>query len=176
MLRSRFVLFLTVVVTTLAGAVAGAQDDTSDLQAILDAFLAQNEMAPGVSAYVVCPRLQLAWGGAAGTMNHGTDEPLTPLHTFRIASNTKTYVAVAILRLSELNRLQLDHALFDWLRCKWKEILIEDGYDIEAMTLRQVLSHTSGLAEHPGDERFGEAIMNDPYYPWTRDELIRLCG
>ena len=47
--------------------------------------------------------------------NAAPRDPLTPEHTFRIASNTKTYVAAAILRLAESGRLSLDDPLGDHL-------------------------------------------------------------
>ena len=146
----------------------------ADLQDILDTFLAANEMAPGVSAVVICPALDLDWSVAVGTADHGSDEPLTPAHTFRMASNTKTYVAAALLRLVEMGRLGLGDSLGEHLPADQRELLRGDGYDLDAMTIRMVLSHTSGLDEHAGDPRYTEAIMENPQLVWTADETVRL--
>ena len=54
-----------------------------------------------------CPPLGLRWSGAAGAPDHGDPSPLTPRHTFRIASNTKTYVAAAVLRAEEEGLLEV---------------------------------------------------------------------
>jgi len=155
-------------------AAAGTALET-DLQGILDEVLAENTMTPGLSAHVECPTLGLSWSGAAGTVDRGSTEALTARHTFRIASNTKTYVAAAMLRLAEMGRLDLDSSLGMHLTADEGMLLARDGYDLQAITLRQVLSHTSGLAEHSGGERYGDAIIADPYHPWTRAEQIRLC-
>ncbi len=170
-------LLLVLAWLALAPAAAHPADArlTVDLQRILTDFLAENPAAPGVSAHVICPYLGLEWSGAAGTVAHGSREPLTSGHTFRIASNTKTYVAAAILRLVEDGRLSLDATLSSCLPPDQAALLAGDGYRIDAITLRQVLSHTSGLADHSGDDRYGEAIIADPQHAWTRDEQVRRC-
>ncbi len=170
-------VLLTLVGLALAPAPAGAADPqlAVDLQRILTDFLAENPAAPGVSAHVTCPALGLEWSGAAGWVAHGSREPLTPRHTFRIASNTKTYVAAAVLRLAEEGRLSLDEPLSTHLDPAQAALLAGDGYDLDAITLRQVLSHTAGLADHSGDDRYAEAIIADPQHVWTRDEQVRRC-
>lgn len=145
------------------------------LQEVLAEFLTENPSAPGVSAVVTCAPLELDWSGAAGTVAHGSKDPLTPRQTFRIASNTKTYVAAAILRLVEMGKLDLNDTLAARLAPRHLELLKSDGYDPAEMTLKQLLSHTSGLAEHSGDQRYADAIMEDPQHKWTPDEQIQLC-
>jgi D-alanyl-D-alanine carboxypeptidase len=170
-------VFLTFVWLALVPALAGAADArlAADLQQILADFLAENPAAPGVTAYVVCPDLGLEWTGAVGRAAHGGDAPLTPAHTFRIASNTKTYTAAAVLRLVETGRLRLDDPLATCLPAGQAALLAGDGYDLGAITLRQVLSHTAGLADHSGDDRYAEAIIAEPQRAWTRDEQVRRC-
>jgi D-alanyl-D-alanine carboxypeptidase len=157
----------------LAGTAAAADADV--LQAVLDEFAAANPGAPGVIACVQSPRLGLDWRGAAGNPARGSDEALTPAHTFRIASNTKTYVAAAVLRLAEDGRLDLDAPLRRHLTDDEIRLLEGDGYDLDAITLRHVLSHTGGLDEHSGDDRYGEAILADPHHVWTRAEQVAAC-
>ena len=156
-------------------AVAAEARLAVDLQQILTDFLAENPAAPGVTVHVVCPALGLEWSGAAGFVAHGAREPLTPRHTFRIASNTKTYVAASVLRLAEEGRLSLDDPLAAHLDPTHAALLAGDGYDLDAITLREVLSHTAGLADHSGDDRYGEAIIDAPQHAWTREEQIRRC-
>ncbi|MFO7654480.1 MAG: serine hydrolase domain-containing protein [Candidatus Krumholzibacteriia bacterium] len=146
-----------------------------DLQAILEAFLADDPVAPGVSARAVCPLVGLSWSGAAGRVRRDGDEPLTPAHTFRIASNTKPYTAAAVLRLVEQGRLGLDDPLARHLPREQRSLLAADGYDLDAMTLRQVLGHTSGLCDHSDGDAYAAAIIADPQHVWTADEQIRFC-
>jgi D-alanyl-D-alanine carboxypeptidase len=48
-----------------------------------------------------------------------------------------------------------------------------DGYDTGAMTVRHLLTHTSGLFDHSALDRYTEAIMADPMHRWTRTEQLR---
>ena len=95
--------------------------------------------------HVTCPARGLDRTFVSGTIARDTDAALTARHTFRIASNTKTYVAAAILRLDELDLLSIDDPLALHLTDEQRTLLAGDGYDLQAMTLGQVLSHTSGL-------------------------------
>lgn len=182
-MRHRLTIVLCVLGLALAfipAATRAAGDSraalAADLQAIIAGFLAENPQAPGVSAWVSCPPLGLEWSGAAGTEARGSTVPLTPAHTFRIASNTKTYVAATVLRLAEDGRLDLDANLAGLLAPDLAAPLAADGYDLQAITVRQVLSHTAGLADHSGDDRYGERIIADPSHVWTRQEQVARCA
>lgn len=148
----------------------------TDLQNIVDRFHSENQMAPGISVYAECPALNLKWEGLSGTVAKNSDAPLKSSHTFRIASNTKTYVAAAMLRLVEDGVLTLDDTLAQLLNSEWKAVLSGDGYALDKMTLKQVLSHTSGLGDHSAGDRYGNAIMAEPLYHWTADEQVKLCA
>lgn len=143
-----------------------------DLQADLESFLTENPTAPGVSVYVRCPPLDLDWSGAAGTVARDDSTPLTPDHVFRIASNTKTYTAAALLRLVERRELRLEDSLSEHLTPARDRLLRSEGYDTDAITVAQVLSHTAGLGDHTEDPRNEESILADPQRVWTADEQI----
>lgn len=168
------VLILTVWTCVQINA-AQAQNPglQSELQEVLEVFLAENSIAPGVIAYAKCPELLLEWSGASGQVAHDDSRPLSPRHTFRIASNTKTYVAAATLRLVEMRRLDLDGCLDRYLTPDQTDLLESDGYDTEAITVSQVLSHTAGLADHTTDQRFVETILKDHQHKWTSREQIQ---
>lgn len=171
----RTVLLLTAWAAALA-IPAQAQNPglEKELQGVLEVFLTENTMAPGVAAHAVCPGLELDWSGAAGQVARNDSEPLTPRHTFRIASNTKTYVAAAALVLVESGLLNLDSSLRLYLTPEQTALLESDGYDTGAITIAQVLSHTAGLADHTNDPRFVAKIMADHQHQWTSEEQIQL--
>ena len=147
MIRSLVPIVLLALVFGVAGT--SQADTATDLQAIVDQFQADNPAAPGVVVFIECPRLGLDLVITSGTEDRGSDQPLTAAHTFRIASNTKTYVAAAVLRLAEQGKLDLDDSLGRHLPARYRDMLRGDGYDLDAITLRMVLSHTAGLFEHP---------------------------
>mgnify|MGYP001817035471 FL=1 len=171
----RVVFVLTILLAVLPVVSQAGDDLAHDLQTILEEYQTTNSGVPGVVVRVASPTLGLEWTSALGTDGGTPPRPLTARHTFRIASNTKTYVAAAVLRLIELGKLGLDDPLGPHLSPAERDLLADDGYDLEAMTIAQVLAHTSGLAEHPADARFEEAILADPHHRWTRLEQVTAC-
>lgn len=97
-----------------------------------------------------------------------TDTPL------RIASITKTFVAVATLRLWERGRFDIHAPISSLLDEGLDDLLRENGYDTANISPRHLLMQTSGLADHVSDQYF-ELILNEPDKEWTREEQIRLA-
>ena len=87
---------------------------------------------------------------------------------FRIASITKSYVAATIFRLAEDGRIELDAPITRWLPAPWLRILEGDGYAPGEITVRHLLSHASGLADHAQTPQFLQAILREPQAEWTR--------
>ncbi|HET7350302.1 MAG TPA: serine hydrolase domain-containing protein [Marmoricola sp.] len=77
---------------------------------------------------------ELVWTGAAG---EGPGDP--DVRQYRIGSITKTFVAVAVLRLRDAGLLDLDDPL--------GRFVPDAGY--ASSTLRAMLSHTSGMQSEP---------------------------
>ena len=165
-----FVSLMAVCSPSLA-----ADSPATRLQTVLDDYYAANPASPGIVVHVARPSQGLVWTSTVGQADRDSPQPLTADHTFRIASNTKTYVSAAILRLAETGQLSLDDSLDRHLSPDQRSLLASDGYNLKAMTIRQVLSHTSGLFEHPSDPRYEEAILADPHHRWTRLEQITMC-
>lgn len=140
------------------------------LQALVDRTVADNESIHGAALHVDSPTLGLRWEGAAGLA--GPDTPMSALHPVRIASNTKTYVAAAVLRLAEEGRLGIDDPIAAHLPDETSALLIGDGYRPDQMTVRHLLTHTSGLYDHSDSQKYGDAIMADPQHRWTRTEQV----
>jgi D-alanyl-D-alanine carboxypeptidase len=147
------------------------------LQALVDADVAGYPQMPGRLLHV------LAAGGstevAAGVANRQTREPLAPGSRFRIASTTKPFVAAAALRLVEQGRLDLDAAIAGLLPSAYVEALQAGGYGPEIITLRQLLTHTSGIYDFAADaydssiqDGFVAATRADPKRRWTRLEQV----
>ena len=101
------------------------------LAAVLDAG------APGLVAQVQDGAR--SWTEAKGLASLDRRAPMRPADRFRIASLTKTYVAAVTLQLAAERRLGLDDPVARYLPG-----LLRDGSRI---TVRQLLNHTSGLAD-----------------------------
>jgi D-alanyl-D-alanine carboxypeptidase len=88
---------------------------------------------------------------------------------FRLASITKTYVAAAALRLHEDGRLDLQAPITRYLPKTWMQLLATDGYQPGDITVRHLLTHTSGLADHAQAPQFITALKAHPDTRWTRE-------
>ncbi len=93
---------------------------------------------------------------------------------FRIASITKTAAAAATLRLWEQGRVELDTSIRAMLSPNLETRLRKAGFETDEITVRRLLSHSAGLHDHGGDERFVEAVAAAPGRVWTRGELVAL--
>ena len=125
-----------------------------DLQGILDRAV-ERGAAPGFTAAVRFPggKTVAAAAGRAGA--EANTPPLTPHTRMWIASCTKAIVSVAALRMVEQGLLDLDAPLGESLAALTTQKVL-DGFDEEErpivrfakanVTLRQLLSHTSGYA------------------------------
>lgn len=82
------------------------------------------------------------WSGASGVADIASGEPIRPDMLHRVGSITKTFVAAAIMQQVEQGRIGLDTPIGDYLPH------LVPGERGAAITVRMLLDHTSGLAEH----------------------------
>ncbi|MFF7457158.1 serine hydrolase domain-containing protein [Kitasatospora sp. NPDC008115] len=99
------------------------------------------------------------WRGAAGTADLATGQPARSDGRFRIGSVTKTFVSTVVLQLAGEGRLRLEDPVERHLPG-----VVPNG---SAITVRQLLNHTSGLFNYTEDPRFlinNEAELQDFAY------------
>ena len=82
------------------------------------------------------------WSGAAGVADVNTGRAVTPDMRHRVGSITKTFTAAAILQLVERRQIGLDMPIGHYLP------RLVPGERGGAITVRMLISHTSGLAEY----------------------------
>ena len=101
---------------------------------------------------------------ASGSASREDQAALTADTRFRVASITKTFVAVVVLQLAAEGRLRLDDLAS-------RHLAGLPGLD--GVTVRQLLDHTAGLPEYAAvDEGFGQALLRDRDRRWTARELL----
>ncbi len=142
------------------------------LTSLVDSLVRANPSVPGISLAVIAPRMCLQWSGAAGVSDRTTGAKLLPGNTHRIASNTKTYVAAAVLRLVEDGKLSLDDKLSARVAPTHVASLKRDGYAVDAITIRHLLTHNAGIYDYAMDERFVKVATTNPRHRWTRSEQL----
>ena len=150
------------------------------LQALVERDVHAYPEMPGRLLHVLAPGI--ATEVAAGVANLATREPLVAGSRFRIASVTKPFVAAAALRLVEDGRLDLEDSIDDLLPVPYLDVLRAGGYRPEAISLRHLLSHTSGIYDFVADAYdpsitggFVQVTMADPRRRWTRLEQVRFA-
>lgn len=143
------------------------------LQRLADSIVAARPRLPGLIIAVESKPLGRRWSVAAGVADRATGAALRPEHPVRLASNTKTYVAVAVLRLMEQGRLALGDPLAKHLPVALDSLLRRGGYRTDVITLEQVLSHRAGFAEHTAVPSYLAMLRTDPQHRWTREEQVR---
>lgn len=156
-LHSLLALMLCLGLNSFAQIPAGLQQRLRDT---LDYMQAHYEVR-GVSA-AVSVRNQGQWKGAAGISEPGV--PLSDNLLIGIGSNTKTFVSALVLRMEELNLLQLNDTIGRWIQ----------GYpNINgAVTVKQLLNHTSGLFSYTESDAMWDSLLNDPMRVWTKEEIL----
>lgn len=154
---------LGLVLASQNGVAAAGEPD--DYRIALEDFLEENGLAGG-TLYVRGPDAEIEV--AAGVASIRTQRPVTPDTRFYIASTGKMVVAAAVLALVEKGELDLDARVWPLVR----DLPGIDALDgIGEVTLRQLLNHTSGLADYL-DDSFAEASALDPARRWTEAEAL----
>ncbi|MEU4804923.1 serine hydrolase domain-containing protein [Actinosynnema sp. NPDC023587] len=98
--------------------------------------------APGVLVELVTPRGGVKVRSGRGDLR--TQAPVPWNAKFRIGSFTKTFLAATLLQLVGEGRLSLEDSVDRWL----PGLVSGNGNDGRAITVRQLLQHTSGLPEY----------------------------
>lgn len=128
----------------------GARD--SGLQRALERIVDAPGGPPGVSVLIDRGRhSEYLWAGVADVRS---DRPPTPLDHFRIASVAKAFNSYVGVKLIGDGALSFETMLRDLI----PEVLPA----AESVKLRELLQHTSGIAEYIAAPAFGERLNADP--------------
>ena len=132
---------------------------TEELAAKLQAAVDGLAGGGGVSATVMTA--DGTWSGAAGKADGVHD--MQPGSQFGIASGTKPIIAAQVMQLVEAGEVSLDAPATDYLPADFT-------FDTNGATIRQLLSHRSGIPDWYDAERFAA----DRSRVWELDEVLAL--
>jgi D-alanyl-D-alanine carboxypeptidase len=144
-------------------APAGVSAPKPTLQRVVRSLVAAR--APGAVAFVRTPTR--ARSAAAGVASFEPRVAMRAADRYRIASVTKTFVATVVLQLVAEGKLRLADPVERWL-----PRVVPNG---AAITIRQLLNHTSGLFEYTRDEQAVAAVVANPGRSWTPRELLAVA-
>jgi CubicO group peptidase (beta-lactamase class C family) len=112
---------------------------------------------------------ELVWVKANGVRETKDRAPVTPDTVFRIASMTKSFTALSILKLRDEGKLSLDDPVY-----KYVPALANLAYptkDSPTLTIRHLLTHSEGF---PEDNPWGDrqlAQSDETIRSWMRDGI-----
>lgn len=160
-LSRRLLVVLTVVGSIIAAysALADSRSQGSRLHAKTQSALNEivQQGTPGVIAQV--RDSHGVWNGRSGVDDLSVRHQRSTHQKFRIASVTKTFTATVLLKLEAKGRLSLDDSLEKWL----PGVVRGANYRPEAITVRHLLNHTSGIFDYNMDEGFRAKYAGDEF-------------
>lgn len=155
---TRHILFTALIASVCALSACQSEISTEAelgevLQGALENVVDENDNVHNAVLQVQGPEFE--WQGAAGLADPEADVAMLPVDQFRSASSAKMMLATLALKLAESGVLDLDAPIADYLADDVITGLhIYEGQDYgESLTMRQLLHHTSGLADNWFDER-----------------------
>jgi D-alanyl-D-alanine carboxypeptidase len=116
-----------------------------------------SDIIPGIVLLVDTPEQQFL--GSAGLADIENRTAMQTYHIMPNGSAGKKLTALLIAMLEEEGLLNLDSSINTWLP---DELLAQIAHS-EAMTLRQLLNHTSGIYDYLDDDEFNNAVLLDPF-------------
>ncbi|HEU0165062.1 MAG TPA: serine hydrolase domain-containing protein, partial [Thermomicrobiales bacterium] len=135
-------------------------DPDLDLEPLIAGILARNE-TPGASIATIADGVHRSM--AVGSSDLDGHQPLGVDARFPIYSITKTFIATAILKLVEAGSFPLDLPARAFL----------PGVPLDpAITIRQLLNHTSGLPDYGRLASYHDDLRRDPTAAWSPQEFL----
>ncbi|MGH1325886.1 serine hydrolase domain-containing protein [Bacillus pretiosus] len=162
---------LTLTGAILVGALAipsyenvHAVNKRTSIEQVIDKA-ADAKNIPGV--VVTVKNGEASWAYASGEGNIERNHKVDADSAFRIGSTTKTFVATVVLQLAGEKKLSLDDTVEKWL----PGLIKGKGYDGSKITIRQLLNHTSGIADYLTPD-LKEKLIENPSENYTAEQLI----
>jgi CubicO group peptidase (beta-lactamase class C family) len=145
--------FLVAGAILLSSAQLSAQGKAAKIDALVKSYVDQGRFNGSV---LVADHGKVIYRKGFGWANAEWRVPNTPDTKFRIGSITKQFTSMLILQLAEEGKLRLDGTIGEYLPD------YPEGPG-RAITIQQLLTHTSGLHNYTAIPRFFRELSRDPY-------------
>lgn len=153
---------LAVAVATSGGvAQAATARPRPGLTAALRADLNHYLDAQGVKDHISALSVRVTYPGPRPALAFGVGAPDDA--QWQVGSNTKAFTSVVLLQLEAEKRLSINDRLGEWLPQypAWRDV-----------TIKQLLSMTSGIADYTSSDAFAEQIQADLGTTFTPPEML----
>jgi hypothetical protein len=132
-----------------------------------DYFQLSNHCALGVLVYIEVPGYE-KWRIPMGFFDDSKFRPLNTNDKFIIGSVSKTFTATIILQLMEEGLIDLDAPVINYLPIEG----LGEEYDLNSITVRQLLKHESGIADFIDIPAFTNRMISDPTTPISMFDIL----
>lgn len=164
-MKSTYIIFISILLNV---SFVSAQKFNATLATQLQTKLESFNVIKGISACVIIPCDNGVWTGVDGISTSSVNINSDML--FGIGSCTKNFTATILLKLAEDGLLSLDDPISDYL-------------DISAypnisgsITIRQLLNHTSGLADYTSNQNIMQYADQNRSYLFTNNDILSTVG
>jgi CubicO group peptidase (beta-lactamase class C family) len=150
-------LLLVVMPVALMPVPAGDAPSSDSIKGALQPFVDRHELAGAVA--LVADREKVLSLDAVGYANIGAKRPMIVQALFWIASQSKPITAALLMMLVDEGKVKLDEPVEKYLpEFKGQMVMVKEGKEtrlekpVHPITVREILSHTSGLPFQTGKE------------------------
>jgi CubicO group peptidase (beta-lactamase class C family) len=162
MIQGRLIRLLAVAALGIAVALAAkthsvSAEDFGAADALMLQLMSADNVPGAALALIKDGNIVLEKG--YGSRDLATQAPVTTVTLFNIGSISKSFTALGIAQLVDRHEADLDTPVIKYI----PELRLSDPAATQALTLRQLLSHSSGL---PADEQW------PPQVPPTREGIV----
>lgn len=159
-MRRLLSLFLILVVSTAASQPSASEPATAVVEERIRQLFGPADAPPFLNgALLVARDGRPVYQAAAGFAEFEPPRPHDADSVFQLASTAKPFTSIAVLQLRDRRRLRLDDPVARHL----------PGFPFPAITVRHLLTHTSGL---PDLELFEPVVAANPRHVVTGADLV----
>jgi CubicO group peptidase (beta-lactamase class C family) len=163
-------------------AVGMDADVLAGISPAMQKFVDDRQIAGAVT--LIARRGQIVHLGAVGLADIAQGTPMTADSLFVIASMTKPITATAVLILQDDGKLSVDDPVIKYLP-EFADAKLNDKPPARPITIRDVMTHTAGLAGEQRTERSLEETVSaiirrplafEPGTKWQYSPGLNICG
>lgn len=165
-----YYLFLFILWGIFSQAAADQNTLPQQLQKMLNTAIASSPDTPGAVLLVSSPTIGTI-AVASGIADKITQTPMRTDNNFRLASITKTFLAVTILKMAEQGEINLDDKIVDLLPETMDINRIPNGNKV---TVRQLLNMRSGIPNYLEYDAYTDLMKAEPDHHWIPEDGVQM--
>jgi D-alanyl-D-alanine carboxypeptidase len=136
------------------------------LQKLMDQYIAKG--LPGIAIAIYDK--DGMWTGASGYAQIESKVQMKSCHLQYSQSVAKTYMSVAILKMAEEGKIELDESISNYLPDEIQKMINQQS----KITVRMLMNHTSGIPEYNSNPYYVSYLLQHPLEEFKPIDYIRL--